>query len=108
MFKTCVKCGIEKEYDDFHNETASEDGKKNVCKQCVSDNNATNYYWEKTNPESYREHMFSRKAYVEQAHPGVKYETIKKWMYKRGMRIGQCSRTFIDEQIQKRKAENAK
>lgn len=36
MLKVCVKCKLEKEIDEFHNDKNYADGHKTICKECVS------------------------------------------------------------------------
>ena len=61
MRKICSKCGIEKEMCEFHNFVHSKDGKKSICKICISEKNKTpeekfkknkrRYKWVKNNEE---------------------------------------------------------
>jgi superfamily II helicase len=33
--RVCIKCGIEKSLDDFHNDRTKAQGKRYICKECV-------------------------------------------------------------------------
>lgn len=50
--KTCTKCGLEKSFDDFYNESCKPDGKKKLCKVCCEKNkkekpgNVRKYTWD--------------------------------------------------------------
>ncbi len=46
MKKTCKKCGIEKDIDDFWNMSGNTDGKKGSCKTCINE-------YDKINGKSY-------------------------------------------------------
>ena len=41
--KECSKCGELKSYSEFHKEKKKKDGHKNICKECIKENN-TRYY----------------------------------------------------------------
>lgn len=70
--KICSKCGIEKEFFDFHKFIHSKDGRKSICKSCVLEqrkdgeekikNNKRNMIWRQKNPEKVKE--YRKKEYV--------------------------------------------
>jgi len=70
--KICSKCGIEKEICDFHKFIYSKDGRKTICKSCISEqrkdveekikNNKRNMVWRQKNPEKVKE--YRKKEYV--------------------------------------------
>lgn len=70
--KKCGKCGIEKELCDFHKFIHSKDGRKNICKSCISEqrknveekikNNKRNAIWRQKNPEKVKE--YRKKEYT--------------------------------------------
>ena len=98
--KLCITCEKSKERELFHNETASPDGKKNICKACVSDNNATNYHWKKNDPEGYAEYNFNRRAYIKKHHSDIVYPSIMSFWSREGVLSSELSKEDLEQEIE--------
>ena len=97
--KKCSTCGIKKELSEFHRQSESKDGHKNVCKSCISEHNSTMHYWRTTDSESYNNHVFSRKKYFEKNYPQYNYEAFKSWITRNGVGINDMTLNDIDDHI---------
>lgn len=73
MNKTCTKCSINKNGEEFYKCPTTNDGLHVYCKKCIS---IISKEWRQDNPEKAKEH---RKKYATESSDKIK-ETNKKWM----------------------------
>jgi len=71
FMKTCTKCKIDKDINDFHKSSASKDGYKSICKSCISIKEK-----ERINTPEYKEKY---KEYIKSIPKDVRSKRSKKY-----------------------------
>lgn len=98
--KKCSSCNDVKPITEFHRRTDSEDGHKNQCKKCVSENRKLLYYWKKNDPEKYEENFFNRSQYIEDNYPEFNVKTVLTKIYRYGYVLSEMKKEEIDSFMQ--------
>lgn len=99
--KICSECGKEKDLSEFHNCSESSDGYKNICKSCISDYQATTYYWKKTDIEGYNEFNYSREQLIKDCFPDVSYNSFTSYISRStDMKISELNRDDLKKEVE--------
>jgi hypothetical protein len=109
MKKICSKCSVEKDLCEFHNFVHSKDGKKSICKICISEKNKTpeeklkenkrRYEWVKNNKEKILKY---RKTSYEK-HKNSILKKNKEWKLKNIEQYKKISKEYREQNKEKLK-----